>query len=119
MLTLLNHRYFITLPSQIIFALFLQWLTFCCGETRRNHLHILLCWFCCFTGFSFLEELLYHLLQNFCSLPRYFFMDMVFCHQSCKCMLIKTSNFSLSTLFNKFAKLSAVKSCIAQIALLK
>lgn len=65
-------------------TMLLQLRTFCCGETRRKHLYIFFLSFYCFTGFSFLEELSWRLLQSFCFWLMLSFLDMVLYHQRCK-----------------------------------
>lgn len=62
----------------------LQLQIFCCGVMRRNHLHVSLLWFCCLTGFSFLEEHLLILQQSFCYYFHFFSMDMVLYLNMCK-----------------------------------
>ena len=62
----------------------LQLQTFCCGETRRKHLHISLLFFCCFTGFFFLGELSSHLRPRFCCWSVLSFLDLALYHQRCK-----------------------------------
>ena len=65
-------------------TMLLQLQTFCCGETRRKHLHISLLFFCCFTGFFFLGELSSHLRPRFCCWLVLSFMDLALYHQRCK-----------------------------------
>ena len=65
-------------------TMLLQLQTFCCGETRRKHLHISLLFFCCFTGFFFLGELSSHLRPRFCCWSVLSFLDLALYHQRCK-----------------------------------
>lgn len=83
-------------------TMLLQWQRFCCGETRRRRLHISLLWSCCFTGFSFLEELSCHLLPSFCCWLMLSFLDMVFYHQKCKYWCSWRLNWI--TVFTRFCK---------------
>ena len=82
-------------------TMLLQWQTFCCGETRRRRLHISLFWSCCFTGFSFLEELSCHLLPSFCCWLMLSFLDMVFYRQKCKYWCSWRINWIMFTRFCK------------------
>ena len=81
----------------------LQLQTFCCGETRRKHLHVSLLWFCCFTGFFFLEQLSSHLPRCFCCWLVFSFLDMAFYHQRCKYQCLWWLNLD-NSLFTGFCK---------------
>lgn len=89
-------------------TLSLQLQTFCFGEMRSNHLHTFLHWFCCFTGFSFLEELLSHLQPTFYYWSQLCFLDMASYRQTCKQKILWCKIFLFSLLYPTISHFSTL-----------